>query len=646
MSVLSRIQSFCLPWLLLGSCFAGNEPLKIEPPSWWLGHSVNPVRLLLTGEDLAGMQIAPGPGISVSNVIFSHSGKHALCDLHISPAALPGNRQLRLQKPGRTLAGSFSVLPPLIKSGGFAGFSPEDVIYLIMPDRFSNGCEKNDNPEVSPCLLNRSKPRDYHGGDLQGIIDRLPYLADSGVTAIWLTPWYDNINHFNTRETYTRDNQRSGHGIASTDYHGYGAVDFYAVEERLGDMETLRKLVRAAHARGIKVIQDQVANHTGPYHSWVKNPPTPSWFNGTEEQHLDNNWEIWTTVHSNAPAARLKCTIEGWFINILPDLNQNDPETAAYLIQNSLWWIGMTGIDAVRQDTLSYVPRKYWSQWTTALKREFPQVTILGEVLNGQPELVAFFQGGRKRFDGIDSGIDTLFDFPLHYAMRDVFARGQPMTRLAQALAADSLYVDPSALVTFLGLHDTGRFANESGITLDRLKLAFTFLLTGRGTPMIYYGDEIGMKGGGDPDNRRDFPGGWKEDTRSAFEASGRTPAEAEVHGHIKRLTALRRDVEPLRTGTLATLYANDKTLAFIRTSPVGAAIAAFNNGPNAQTLKLALTGPLASETRLFDRLSDGAPISVRDGALEFVLQPYSAAILTPEVTIVASDGGDISGGK
>jgi glycosidase len=202
----------------------------------------------------------------------------------------------------------------------------------------------------------------------------------------------------------------------------------------------------------------------------------------------------------------------------------------------------------------------------------------------------------------------------------------------------DTNYVDPQVLVTFLGLHDTGRFANESGITLDSMKLAFTFLLTARGTPLIYYGDEIGMRGGGDPDNRRDFPGGWKEDTRNAFESVGRTKAESEIHAHVKRLIKLRRDLEPLRNGRLATLCATDKTLAFTRTSPQGAVLVAFNNCATVQTMTLKLNGPLATESRLFDRILGGSPVIVKQGTIQLQLQPHSATILAPEVTMVAAE--------
>lgn len=629
-----------LVWLCLGAGLAWAEAptvFRTEPPNWWVGHTHNPVRVLFTGTNLSGANIVAPDGLVVSNVAVSATGRYAFADVFIASQTRPGVRELKLETPrGRTTA-AFEISAPLPREQRFTGFSSDDVIYLLMPDRFANGDKANDDPSESPGLLDRSRPRHYHGGDLQGVINRLPYLQELGVTALWLTPWYDNVNHLNTKERYTADNQRSARGVASTDYHGYGAVDFYAVEERFGNLTKLQELVRTAQSRGVKIIQDQVANHTGPYHPWAQHPPTPTWFNGTPEKHLENEWQIWTVADPNAPADKLKSTLEGWFINILPDLNQNDRETATYLIQNSLWWIGMTGLDAVRQDTLPYVPRRYWAQWTAALKKEYPQLTILGELWDGKPELVAFFQGGRRQFDGVDTGVDTLFDFPLYYAIRDVFAKRQPMTRLAQTLAADTNYVDARHLVTFLGLHDTGRFLSEPGATREGLKLAFTYLLTTRGTPLIYYGDEIGMTGGGDPHNRAGFPGGWPEDPQNAFETTGRTAEQAGIHTHVAKLAKLRRELEPLRRGQSRDLVVNAGTYAFARVTPEASVVVAFNNTSGPQTLDLNLAAAnLGSVTALTDRLHNAKTV-IESGRARIQLAPFSAAILTPAKAQVAT---------
>jgi len=614
------------------------ETVRVEPPSWWIGHSVNPVRLLITGKNLDHARVEVPENFRVGNLCFSTNANYLLLDLHIPATATPGSVTLRFISGTNSTALGFQLLEPKPTSKAFAGFSPDDVIYLLMPDRFANGDPSNDQPPQSPGLLDRSKPRHYHGGDFQGVIDRLPYLKELGITALWLTPWYDNVNHLNNREKYTTDNQRSDKGHAVTDYHGYGAVDFYGVEEHFGSLTELQELTAAARANGFKMIQDQVANHTGPFHPWVMNPPTPTWFNGSAAHHLDNSWQTWTIAERNPPADKLKSTLEGWFINILPDLNQNDPETAKYLIQNSLWWIGMTGVDAVRQDTLPYVPRSYWSQWTAALKRQHPNLTILGEMFDANPKLVAFFQGGRKQFDQVDSGVETLFDFPLYFAARDVFAKGQPMTKLTEAFAADTNYVNPRVLVTFLGLHDTPRFMSEPGANVEGLKLAFTFLLTTRGTPMIYYGDEIAMVGGGDPYNRADFPGGWAEDKHNAFTAAGRTSTQENVHAHVRKLLTLRRELEPLRRGDTIQLYASDQAMAYARVAGDSIVLVALNNSNQTQALRINLPARLTTRTRWEDRLNHNAVCAANERVIALHLPARSAALLVPQSSAVASD--------
>ena len=235
--------------------------------------------------------------------------------------------------------------------GNNQGFLPDDVIYLIMPDRFADGDPSNNDPPKSKGLYDRSKPRRYHGGDLQGIIDHLQYIKALGATAIWTTPIYDNNDRLDTKEVYA--------GEPTTGYHGYGAVDFYGVEEHFGGLAKLKELVRRAHLAGLEVIQDEVVNHIGPFHPWANDPPTPTWFNGSVANHLSNNWQKWTTMNPRATYQTQRRNLDGWFVDILPDLNQNDPEVAQYLIQNSLWWLAQTGFDAIRMDTLPHVPRSF-----------------------------------------------------------------------------------------------------------------------------------------------------------------------------------------------------------------------------------------------------------------------------------------------
>ena len=618
---------FCAAMTCAGQ--AAPSVTKVEPPNWWAGHTVNPVRVLLSGKNLAGARVdVRGEGISAGLVRTNPAGTHLFVDVHVDPTARPGRRELRVLNSNSHVDVPFVISEPLSRAGRYQGFTPDDVIYFILIDRFADGDPRNNRLPGAEQLYDRSRPRFYHGGDLRGIINRLPYLKELGVTALWLSPVYENVNRLNEKETYPE--VEGGPKRPTTDYHGYGAVDFYAVEDHFGDLATLRELVDKAHAQGIKIIQDQIANHTGPYHPWAKDPPTPTWFNGTVENHISNNWQKWTTINPHATYQTQRSNLEGWFIDILPDFNQDDEEVRRYLIQNSLWWLGMVGFDAIRMDTLPHVPRHYWRDWTAAIEREYPRVNVLGELFDGDPALLAHFQKGRAGHDGIDPGIHTLYDFALFYALRDSFAKGEHVRKLAQVLAHDYLYPNPRVLVPFIGVHDMLRFMSEKGATVEGLKLAQTFVMTTRGTPLLYYGDELAMEGGGDPDNRRDFPGGFPGDRRDAFTKAGRTAVENDVFEHLRRLGRLRLELAPLRGGSLLHLLDDEQQTAFARTAGGQTVIIAFNNDTKPATFQFDVSMTTLGEgARLVDRLEVvKTDLRVNAGTLKLALPARSASIL------------------
>jgi len=608
--------------------------VKVEPPSWWANHSINPVRVMIRGRNLSGAQVgAVGLGIKTGLVRINQTGTYVFVDVFIDTDAKPGVRTLKIKTSAGTVDAPFEVSAPLGREGRFQGFTTDDIIYFIMPDRFADGDQSNNDPAKSPGLYDRAKPRYYHGGDFQGIINHLPYLKELGVTAIWINPVYDNTDRLDEKEMYPE--VEGGPKRPTTAYHGYGAIDFYGVEEHYGTLSKLRELVDRAHAMGFKVIQDQIANHTSPYHPWVADRPTPTWFYGTVENHLSNNWQKWTQMDPHASDATRRRNLEGWFIDILPDLNQEDDEVRRYLIQNTLWWLGVVGFDAIRMDTLPHVPRAFWHDWSAAIKRQYPDVNILGELFDGDPSLLSYFQKGKAGPDGIDTGIDTVYDFALHYAIRDVFARGESVRKLEQVLAHDYLYPRPEVLVPFIGVHDMPRFMAEKGATIEGLKLAQTFLMTTRGTPLLYYGDELAMPGGADPDNRRDFPGGFPGDSRNAFTQAGRTPIENEVFDHLRRLASLRAELPALRTGTLIQVYDEDQQTVFARHLGDQTVFVALNNDTKPATIKFKLSAagldPNARMKMRHDGLGRGGPRAERSHGddIELDMGPRSAAIFT-----------------
>jgi glycosidase len=563
------------------SLVAAGPPsvLKVDPPSWWPGHTINPVRLLVRGENLAGARLVSlRPDLRATDVRVSDKGTYLFASLAIDPKAPLGDAPLRLETDAGTARIPFQLLDPqeFAYPQGARGITQDDVVYLIMTDRFSSGDPSNDLPAGAPPeTTDRKKSRGWHGGDFRGVTNHLPYLKELGVTAIWLTPWYDNFDG-----VYACDRPWCPY----TYYHGYHAVDHYAVEGHFGTMAALRELVAKAHELGLKVIQDQVCNQISLHHPWVADPPLPGWFHGTPARHDTNPFLHEFVSSPHAPDVDRARVLSGWFSDDSPDLNQDEPEVARYLIQNALWWVGMTGIDGIREDTAQYLPRPFLRDLTGALHRQHPRLTIVGEALDTEPIHVSFFLGGKPGWDGIDTGLDSVFDFPTWAISAAAVAGKVPMTEIRRVLRADPLYADPARLTTLSNNHDNRRVVSWPGSSpaLARLHLAFTLAL--RGIPQLYYGDEIAMPGEGDPDNRRDFPGGFPGDTRRAFEPSGRTPEEQQTYAWTRDWIALRRSHPAIRRGALIDLYANAHSYVFARRDPTETLVIALNRSDEPAT--------------------------------------------------------------
>ena len=592
-----RIPLIVLTALVIPLSVRGQAPTisKVEPPSWWANHSINPVRLLIRGTNLHGAIITANfGGITFSNIRVNANGTYVFVSARLSPSLRPGNYPLKLTTPRGTIAFNFEVNQSLIPGKYFQGINTNDVIYLIMTDRFADGDPKNDQPAGAPAETNnRRNPRTYHGGDFRGIIDHLPYLKELGVTALWLTPWYDNWNGMNTCDHPW---------CPSTYYHGYHAIDYYGVEDHFGDLSTLRELVEKAHSLGIKVIQDQVANHVGSRHPWVTDPPLPDWFHGTQSQHQRNRFRNYTLLspHSNPDDSRN--TLDGWFSDDLPDMNQEEPEVAKYEIQNSLWWLGTTGIDGIRQDTIQYMPRFFIRELSDALHRQYPKMWMVGEVFERDAAQTAFFIGGHRGWDGIDTKLDSVFDFSLWNISQLVFTNKFPMSALPHQLKYDALYPDPLKVTTLANNHDTMRFMSLEGATLEGAMMHVAFTLSVRGIPQLYAGEELAMEGRDDPDNRRDFPGGFpygnSPDTRSAFTREGRRPDEQRMFEWTQKWIRLRLEHSAIRDGRLIDLYDDDDTYIFARQNNIETIVFAFNRSNKEQKIKM----PMRS-------------IGIRDGA-------------------------------
>lgn len=533
----------------LPNCLTMQSPCidKIDPPNWWAGMP-SPM-LLLHGSHLDKAQVTiKGSAVIVTRTQPSANGHYLFLWLDTKSAA-PQTLSITVANSAGSTTAPFHLDQPRPSSDGFHGFSSRDVMYLIMPDRFADGDTSND-----PRPSQRSLPRGWHGGDLRGIAQHLDYLQQLGVTTIWTTPVYSNAG-------------------GTEDYHGYSATDMYAVDPHLGTLSDYVQLAQAAHAHGMKLVLDTVPNHVGAANPWAKDPPTPDWFHGSVMHHTVPVGDFRLLTDPHASLARQKDLTQGWFANALPDLNQQNPLVCQYLIQNAVWWIETAGLDGLRLDTFPYVSRAFWHDFHAKLHALFPHLTTVGEVYGPDPTVNSFFAGGaahQGRDGNIDTGLYTPFDYPMFFALRKVLTQSQPMSSLEEdILREDYLYPHPGRLVTFIGNHDTMRFLNAPGATIADLKIGFALLATLRGMPQLYYGDEIAMRGGDDPDNRHDFPGGFPGDPANAFTATGRTPEQQDMFQRVSSIFHFRAQHPALLTGQQQDIFMDKTVFAFVRSNDV-----------------------------------------------------------------------------
>ena len=594
------------------SSVSAQTVTKVDPPSWWANLTTNPVRLLVRGTNLQEARVSSSnPAPRVSKVSVNEKGTYLFADVDISESARPGDYQFDVETPNGRATIPFRIEVPLDPFTNFQGINADDVIYLIMIDRFADGDTSNNAPTNSPAEANdRNNPRAFHGGDLRGIIKQLPYLKDLGVTALWLTPWYDNWNGLN------RCNKP---WCPNTYYHGYHTIDYYAVEDHFGDLATLRELVQKAHALGIKIIQDQVANHVGSQHPWVDDPPLKQWFHGTLGQHQRNQFKNSTLLSPHSNQVDFRNVLDGWFSDDLPDMNQEEPEVARYEIQNALWWVGVTGIDGIRQDTIQYMPRFFIRDLSSALHAQYPKLWMVGEVFERDAAQTAFFIGGHKGWDGIDTKLDSVFDFALWNTSLRVFTNKEPVHSLRDQLKYDALYSNPLKLTVLANNHDTPRFRSLDGATIEGAMLHTAFILSTRGIPQLYYGEEIGMEGKDDPDNRRDFP-------ERAFKAEGRTPQEQKMFEWTRSWIRLRRQEGAIRSGQLIDLFYDDNTYVFARQYATETVIVALNrqNQPKQVTVPAGSIG-LLDGVMLKSLIGPVASSRVRNGEVTLNLPAQTA---------------------
>ena len=534
------ISKFLLLWLCLfaTTSFAQRKNLsldRVEPRFWWAGMKEPNLQILVYGSNISTtIPTLSYPGVTLEKVTRVQSPNYLFLDLKLSPDVAPGRFTITFSPAkGKDFEYSYELRPRPAEARRYQGLSAADVMYLIMPDRFANGNLENDNVPGYRERFNRTMAGGRFGGDLRGVISKLDYLTDLGITAVWLNPVLEN-------------------NMQSYSYHGYSITDFYKVDPRYGTNQDYRTMVKEAHDRQLKVVMDMVFNHCGSQHWWMRDLPEPSWLNQWPE-YTQTNYENAVATDPHASEHDTKRHTKGWFVSTMPDLNQENPLLAKYLIQNSIWWIEYAGIDGIRMDTYPYPDREMMADWVQAVLNEYPNFYIVGETWLPEPSYEGYWQGwGTPNKDGYNSYLPSISDFPIYYAVSEAFGTNGNLYDLYKVISQDFVYTNPNMNKIFLDNHDVDRIYHTLGRHDEKLRMAQAFLLTTRGIPQLLYGTEILMSGHSDHGEIRDpFPGGWPDDPRNAFTQAGRSSEENKAYDYLRKLLRWRQNSKAVGKGKL-----------------------------------------------------------------------------------------------
>jgi len=516
---------------------------KIEPPNWWEGMKHNKIQIMVYGSELNNAEVK-SENLTITKVEHVINKNYLFVDIDLNETNA-GIYEITFSNGKSETKIDFPIYERDESSKIHQGFNQEDVIYLIMPDRFANVDQANDSVKGYVDSFQNDFSQARHGGDIAGVISKLDYIKNLGFSTIWLTPIVEN-NTFRS-------------------YHGYSATDLYKVDPRFGTLELYKNLVNKAHSKGLKIIMDHVANHIAIDHPWIKNLPTNDWINGSVENHFKANHNKMVFSDTHADSSTIIHVQEGWFVKYMPDLNHKNSFLANYIIQNTLWWIEYAGVDGIREDTYPYCDQKFMARWANAIITEYPTFNIVGEVWTGDPAFLSGYQSGNK-LRNIDSNLPSLTDFGMRDALVNYLSGKETIYKFYETLASDYLYPNANNLVTFVDNHDVGRAMFYANSDTSKFKIAFHLLLTTRGIPQVFYGTEIGMKENEDHGTlRKNFPGGFPNDSTNAFAKIGRTKEENEIFNSFQKMLALRKKYPALSKGELIHFPPNDGVYIYFK---------------------------------------------------------------------------------
>ena len=565
-----KIKCFITIAIFFGSLHAYDID-HLEPPFWWIGMDSKELQLMIHGRNISFLQPEIDyEGVEITNVHRTKNNNYLFIDLQIEKEQ-KGSFDILFTRLGKVEAEyRYYLRERRPGSKERLGFDAGDVIYLITPDRFANGDKDNDDVSTLKEISNRENKDGRHGGDIQGIIDRLDYLQQMGLTQIWMNPLLEN-----DQATYS--------------YHGYSTTDYYKIDPRFGDNNLYKELSKKASDYGIGVIKDVILNHIGSEHWWMKDLPSSDWINN-EGRFIQSN-HIHESVHDpHMIQSEKDLFTDGWFVKTMPDLNQKNELLATYLIQNSIWWIEFADLSGLRIDTYPYMDKNFLSLWSKRISSEYPYFNFVGEEWSTNPTMVSYWQKGSTRHDDYESHIPSMMDFPLQDAIikgllgKESWNSG--IGDIFRVMANDFQYGDPYNLVIFAGNHDMTRIYSQLNERMDLYKMAMSIIFTIRGIPQIYYGTEIAMASTGDHGElRKDFPGGWQNDWVDAFTGNDLTEKEYEAQNFMRKIMNWRKRSSAVALGDMIHYPVQDGIYVYFRRHENELLMVAINNTNRTQTV-------------------------------------------------------------
>lgn len=509
---------------------------KVEPASWWSGMKNSELMLTFSGPNVSRYDLLSGDiDFRIIRTETVSNPDYLFAYIDISQAA-PGKYILYLKGPLGLQRIEYELKSREYGSADRKSFGSQDVVYLIMPDRFANGDPKNDNVDGYIQGVDYSNLQQRQGGDIQGIIDHLDYISELGMTALWTTPLFEDND-----ENYS--------------YHHYATTNLYKIDPRFGTNDDFRRLVDECHAHDLKYIMDVVPNHFNVRY-WSENIPDSSWLN-TWPSFTRTNYQLSAQTDPHASKSDKMQLEKGWFDSNMADLDLNNNILFDYIRQAYIYWIEFTGLDGLRVDTYPYNDLNAVSRLMFSIRDEYPNINIVGECwVKSMPEM-AYYQSGNNNKDGFDSGMPSVMDFMLKDYLEQAFVETESwntgLIRFYSHFAQDFALADPNLVMNMLDNHDMSRYSNAVKRDPRLYKMGLAMLAVVRGFPQYYYGDEIMIDcgPGSYEDARYRFPGGWKEDRHNAFKSETRSETENDIYGYLKKILRFRKESDALKYGKM-----------------------------------------------------------------------------------------------